>query len=232
MMAVVMFGSVLAFCWPQPGLGQKLLAESAPPSSRRVELSDQIWFALVPIGLLLIPFDNFTGALLVVCGPAAWWFSRRGKARGLSRARRDALPETLDLIAIAVASGLTIASTIKLISEEGPHPVRTAFASILIRSDSGIPLVRAFSPMSDELGESYHQLVVALVSSVRDGAPLGDLLSRLGDHARVSRRRRAEEKSRRLTVLMLFPLAVFSMPAVLVGTVVPVVVVAIRSTSF
>lgn len=230
-MAVVMFSAVAVACWPQRGLSQKLFVGSRSRTRKPLEISNQIWLGLVPVGLLIVPFDPFSGSLLAVCGPVAWWFACRGKAQALYRARRDALPETLDLISIAVASGLTVASAIELVSEEGPNPVRAAFASILSRSDSGMPLARALPPMSDELGESYHQLVVAFVSSVRDGAPLGDLLNRLGDHSRVSRRRRAEERSRRLTVLMLFPLAACSMPAVLIGTAVPVVVVAIRSLS-
>ena len=130
MVAVVMFGSVLLACWPKPDVSKKPLDETPSRTSMRVELNEQIWFGLVPIGLLLILFDMFTGTLLVACGPAAWWFARRGKAQALGRARRDALPESLDLMAIAVASGLTVASAIKIVSEEGPSPVRPAFASI------------------------------------------------------------------------------------------------------
>lgn len=180
----------------------------------------------------LYPWMRFPGSRSVLCGPTGWWWQGRRNSEEIKRLRRQALPETLDLLAIAIASGTTVAGAMQLVRTEGPSPVRDAFNRVLLRASSGQPLATALTGLSDDLGESYHPLAAVLISSVRDGAPLVQILERLGDQSRLSRRRRAEERARRLPVLMMFPLALCSMPAVLVGTVVPLVVVGFRSTSF
>lgn len=185
----------------------------------------------MPIGFVLATRDPLWGVLVALCGPALWWFRSRQRLAKDLRAKRDALPEVLDLVAISVGAGMTIAGAIRLARSEAPVAVRSGFSSVLALSNAGVPLERALPRLFDDLGESYNQLVAALVGSVRDGAPLAELLNRLGDNARTSRRRRAEERGRRLPVVIMFPLAVCSMPAVLIGTIVPVVIVGLRSTS-
>jgi tight adherence protein C len=191
-----------------------------------------VWFATIPVGLAIALEDPLAGVTVVLAGPTAQWWHGRRQTEDVKRARREAVPETLDLITIAVGSGLTVHGAIQLVADVGPGVVRNAFEAVLGRSSSGQPLARALPGLSDELGEAYQPMVTALIASVRDGAPLGQLLARLGDNARLSRRRRAEERARRLPVVMMFPLAVCSMPAVLVGTIVPLVVVGFRSAAF
>lgn len=233
MTAILMFGATLAFMWP--AVSPKPLRSQTLPSTRRQRTAawrDSLWFVSVPIGLLLVLADPMSATVIAAGGPIAWWWQRRRRAEDLKRARREAVPETLDLVSIAVGSGLTVHRALQLVADIGPAPVQMTFGTVLARSSSGQPLARALPGLSDDLGEAYHPLVMALIASVRDGAPLGQLLMRLGDNSRLSRRRRAEERARRLPVVMMFPLALCSMPAVLVGTIVPLVVVGFRSTTF
>lgn len=235
MIALVMLGSIVFALWPQDRLSNfntdsALERQSGGPSKRHA-MRDEVWLLLSPVGLFLALRAPVSGILVAACGPALWWFRGRQRLARDQRAKRDALPEVLDLVAMAVGAGLTVSSAMQLARDEGPDAVRLAFGSVLARSDAGLPLARALPNLFDDLGESYDQLVTALVSSVRDGAPLADLLARLGDNARMSRRRRAEERGRRLPVVMMFPLSVCSMPAVLIGTIVPVAIVGFRSAS-
>jgi hypothetical protein len=55
------------------------------------------------------------------------------------------------------------------------------------------------------------------------------LLTRLGAEARSARRIQAEIRARRLPVQLLFPLVVCSLPALLVGAVLPLLLLSFRS---
>lgn len=232
-----MFGSILVALWPRDGtlkiqgrLPTPVIARSI--KSRGQTFSDEVWLVLVPVGLVLSTMGPVSGVLVALCGPAMWWFRSRQRLAKDLRAKRDALPEVLDLVAVSLGAGITVSGALRLARSEAPVAVRSGFTSVLALSEAGVPLERALPKLFDELGESYNQLVTALVASVRDGAPLTDLLNRLGDNARISRRLRAEERGRRLPVVIMFPLSVCSMPAVLIGTIVPVIIVGLRSTSF
>ena len=63
-----------------------------------------------------------------------------------------------------------------------------------------------------------------LVASERYGVPLTEGLDRVAREARLERRRRAEERARRLPVLLLFPLVLCVLPAFGLLTVVPLLV--------
>ena len=230
--SICWFTAVAGLMWPARAGKPTAIQPHRAPAQVSWLSADRRWMIVTGIGIAVIPLDAVSGVAIVLCGPTGWWWQGRRNSEEIKRLRRQALPETLDLLAIAIASGTTVAGAMQLVRTEGPSPVRDAFNRVLLRASSGQPLATALTGLSDDLGESYHPLAAVLISSVRDGAPLVQILERLGDQSRLSRRRRAEERARRLPVLMMFPLALCSMPAVLVGTVVPLVVVGFRSTSF
>ena len=79
------------------------------------------------------------------------------------------------------------------------------------------------------LGPPVRPLVTTLTASLRSGAPPGPSLQRLADAQRQRQRRRAEERVRRLPVLLLAPLVGLVMPAFVVLTIVPVAVTTARA---
>lgn len=167
---------------------------------------------------------------LVVLALAATAVPRWHRQR-LARRRRDAtdavLPDVVDLLIVMLGAGFEMLDAIRWLGERGPAPTSAAFRAVVEASERGQPLTVALRSIADELGPAYRSLAAALVSAVRDGASTSTLLLRLGDEGRTARRRRQDRSARSLPVQLLFPLVCCSLPAVVVGAVVPLALVAI-----
>src|SRR5579862_2889195 len=116
------------------------------------------------------------------------WLRIVGKAR--VRQITDALPDTLDLMVTCLEAGLGLNATIARIGEER-------------------------STMSDALGREFSQ-VALVIQSDRLGASMAKTLRAHADLLRTKRRQRAEEAARKLPIKMLFPLALFILPALFI----------------
>ncbi len=156
---------------------------------------------------------------------------RRHQRRSAGRhgqAMEDGLDFTIDLIAVVIGSGGTVRESLAAVAAVGPVSVRPVFAGVLRRADDGVLLADALVGATDELGPVYHQVIWALITTERDGAPISILLQRLADEADQARRWRAEAMAKRLPVSLLVPLVVCCLPSVVIGAVVPLAVVAVR----
>jgi tight adherence protein C len=139
----------------------------------------------------------------------------------------DAFAEVADVLIVVLGAGSSLTEGIWWLAERGPEETRSAFASVIDRASAGQPLTVALSGVSDDLGSAYRPMVAALTATIRDGAPTSSLLLRLGDEARAVRRRQNERRARSVPVQMLFPLVCCSLPAVIVGTVLPLVLIGV-----
>lgn len=158
----------------------------------------------------------------------AWQLRRRRGERAANGLSDVGLGTTVDLIAVVIGSGGTVRQSIETVAEFGPEPVSSSFASVLVNADDGMLLADALGRLAADVGSSFQPLVGALVATERDGAPVSLLLQRLADDAEQARRWRIEALARRLPVTTLVPLVVCLLPATIVGTVVPLVIVALR----
>lgn len=169
--------------------------------------------------------------LLLAVGAGVRFGWPRWSSRRKVRARRveidDALSEVADLLLVVLGAGASVSQSIEWLAERGPDVTRPAFDAVIERTDRGRSLVVALSELVDDLSPAYWPLVTALTAAVRDGSPMSALLLRLGDEGRAARRRSNDRAARALPVQMLFPLVCCSLPAVLVGAVVPLVLVAL-----
>lgn len=169
--------------------------------------------------------------VVLVTAVAGGYIARpRWSARRRARTRRaeidDALPEVADLLLVVLGAGASVSQSVSWLVERGPIATQPAFEAVVERTENGQSLVFAMSGLVDDLGPAYWPMVTALTAAVRDGAPTSMLLLRLGDEARSARRRSNDRAARALPVQMLFPLVCCSLPAVLVGAVLPLVLVA------
>ncbi len=154
---------------------------------------------------------------------------------GLRRAERrhqaalvEALPPSLDLCAVVLGSGGSIAEAVEALALAGPVIVREVASAALARASAGAGLDQALRWLQAELGPPFQPLTGALRLGYEQGGSIGVLLARLAGEATSARRRLGEERARRLPVALLAPLIVCSLPAVLLGAVVPLAIVALR----
>jgi tight adherence protein C len=133
---------------------------------------------------------------------------------------RDALPDVIDLLRLAVTAGLNVHLALRVVAAEVDGVIGDALDDVLRDNDLGVRLADALDALA-LLGEPVRPLHMALVSAARDGAPLAASLERAADEARLHRRRHAEVRARRLPVQLLFPLVMCILPAFGLLTVVP-----------
>lgn len=166
---------------------------------------------------------------VVACVLLAWLRVRRGRNAVVSADQaRAGLGPTVDLVSVVVGSGGTIRQAVEAVADHGTQSVAGSFASAVADADGGMLLADALERSSTDLGSIYHPLIGALVATERDGAPVSLLLQRLADDAEQARRWQIEAMARRLPVTMLVPLVTCLLPATVIGTVVPLVLVAVR----
>jgi tight adherence protein C len=152
-----------------------------------------------------------------------------------ARAQRDdavlrSLPELVDLLHLAVASGLTVLLALDAVVRRAePGPLVAEIAAARDEVAIGRRLGDALDDVPARTCESVRPLVAALVASDRYGAPLGEALERLAAEVRADRRRRAEESARKVPVKLLFPLVCCVLPAFGLLTLAPLIAGAVSA---
>lgn len=138
------------------------------------------------------------------------------------------LAPTIDLVVVVVGSGGTIHEALTTVASVGPAPVRPAVRQVLAESDGGGLLPDALGRAYEGLTPAFHPLIGLLINAERDGGPLSVLLQHLADDAEQARKWASEAAAKRLPVLLLVPLVVCLLPALIIGALVPLVVLAVR----
>jgi pilus assembly protein TadC len=157
------------------------------------------------------------------------------QARRAAVKRRElaaAVPETLEIVTLAISAGMMIEETFQLVVDCGPTAVVEAFGGALARLRAGSTRREVLTGIAISAGAGFAPMAQVLLAAERDGAPIALLLDRLAEEASVAHRHAAQERAGRVPVLLLAPLVVCSLPAVLIGTVVPFVIVTLGQTSF
>lgn len=175
-------------------------------------------------------------ALLAVAPPLAplpWGLAvvlpRRAARRKRIRAEAAwgaAVPDTVDLFALALGAGLAVPGALGLVAPRAPPPLGPALVRADLRVRHGEPLDAALDQVV-QASPVTRPLVAVLVAAHCDGAPAAEPLARVADDLRATRRRQAEARARQVPVRMLFPLVGCTLPAFVLVTVVPAVVVAL-----
>jgi tight adherence protein C len=181
-------------------------------------------------GIAGVLFGTRVGGVLLTVGLAldgagALWMARicrrpPAARRGAGQVSED-LPEVVDLFAVAVGAGLTVRLAVEAVAARGAGPLAAELRRALAHCARGRLLADALADLPARAGEAVRPLVAALGDADRYGSPLGPALDSLAADARDSRRRRAEERARRVPVLLLFPLVLCILPAFGLLTVAP-----------
>ena len=106
----------------------------------------------------------------------------------------EELPEAIDLLRLAVSSGLNVHLAVAAVGERLCGPVGLGLAGASWRVRTGMRLGDALEWLPDSVGEPVRPLVRVLVDGDRYGTDLETSLEQLAADSRLLRRRRAEEK--------------------------------------
>jgi pilus assembly protein TadC len=148
--------------------------------------------------------------------------SAKGGRRSRFGLRPDTVALTADLLAMAVAAGLTPHLAVELTVRFAPGPVAERLGAVLAAAEGGLRLADALDAEAARCPELASTLAL-LAASERSGAPVGAALIRLAAATRAQARRRAMARARTVPIRLLFPLVFLVLPAFLVLTVAPVV---------
>jgi tight adherence protein C len=163
----------------------------------------------------------------VMWGLPRWQAAREGRARATAVASE--VPEVVDLLRLAVGSGLTVPLAVAAVGRRGRGALAAGLAHAAAASRRGRRLADALDELPAQLGEPARALASTLAGSERYGHAIGPALERLAAECRDDQRRQAEAAARRVPVLLLFPLVLCILPAFALLTVAPLVAGALRA---
>lgn len=133
---------------------------------------------------------------------------------------RNGLPDSLDLMVVAVESGLGLDATLLRVSDEMGH-VHVALAEELqiatIETQMGVKRADALVKMAERTAVPEMRALVAVISQAEKlGTSVAKALRNQADSLRTKRRQRAEERAQKTAVKLLIPLILFIFPAIFV----------------
>jgi len=183
-----------------------LAAPPAPPDLRRA--ATLALPALLVAGLGLGPLAGVAAATALALVGAR----RAGPRADLES---GGAAETVELVAVALASGLSAVAAVGVVAPLAPPPARQPLDAALRRLLGGESADAAF-------GDSgLAPLGAVLAAGERWGAPAEPALRRLAAELRAARRAAAEESAERVQLALVFPTTLLTLPAFTVGVVPP-----------
>jgi tight adherence protein C len=141
---------------------------------------------------------------------------------------RNGFPDFLDLMVVATEAGMSLEAALSRVSEEVSrhyeHLGRNLYlTNIEIRL--GRSLGDALQSLSDRIGiDEIRGFVGTLAQSREYGTSIADTLRVYSDDMRDRRQMNAEEKAQELPVKLVFPLALFLLPVMMMVALWPVIV--------
>jgi tight adherence protein C len=151
-----------------------------------------------------------------------YWLVRRRKAR--QQAIIEALPDVLDLLMVCVEAGMGFDAAVARIAESvrTPTPLHQEMMRMHLEIRAGRPREEAMRDWAERTGtDEVRRIVTAFTQADRLGTPLGKTLRVHAEAARVERRHRAEARAYLAPLKMIFPTALFLMPAFLLVAMAP-----------
>jgi tight adherence protein C len=198
-------------------------------NATRVFVGARTLLSVVPALLVLVPqiaAGRPIGKTLYLAGAvglfghllANAWLNRR--ARGRVRQLSRSLPDALDLMVVCLEAGLGLNATIARVGHERGtmnDPLGAEFDQVALEIRGGRTREDALRALGERNGlDDLKALAALVIQSDRMGASMANTLRVHADLLRTKRRQRAEEAARKLPIRMLFPLALFILPALFI----------------
>jgi len=156
------------------------------------------------------------------------WLSRRIAQR--QKAIIKTLPDTLDMLTIAVEAGLSFDQGLSEIGARWDTEMAREFRRVLAEIRLGSSRREALEHLSTRTGVADLASFVAAVNNAEEmGTSLGRVLDVQSKEMRVRRRQRAQEAANKVPIKMMFPMAFLIFPALLAVILGPAVPLIVRS---
>lgn len=181
-----------------------------------------VLMALLGLGIANVFVLGLVGAAIGFMLPDVF-IASRGKKR--QEEIRRALPETLDLLAIAVGAGMGLEGAIELVIQRLPGALGEEFHRILQELSLGVSRREAFGALRDRT-EVDELSTFALILTQADalGTPLSTVLKSQAAEMRMLRRQRAREQGAKTPIALLFPLLLGIFPALMLVVMGPAII--------
>jgi tight adherence protein C len=214
---------------------QRRLARAGYP-----QLQAAVYYSLAQLvlpvifGLIVLMVVGFRGTgwmyVLLAAGLGfslpGFYISRKTTLR--KKAIRNGLPDALDLLTICVEAGSGLDQAIVKTTDELQiaHPaLAEELRLVTTETRAGKPRIEAFKNFAQRTGvEDVRTLVAMLAQTDRFGTSIAQALRTHADTVRTKRRQRAEERAAKVSVKLVFPLALCLFPALYIVCFGPVVV--------
>lgn len=132
----------------------------------------------------------------------------------------NGLPDSLDLMVVAVESGLGLDAAILRVGDEmqSVHPELSEELQIAtVETQMGVPRSEALTKMAIRSGVQEMRALVAVITQAEKlGTSIAKALRVQADTLRTKRRQRAEERAQKTAVKLLLPLILFIFPTIFV----------------
>jgi len=189
---------------------------------------------IIVTALLVLPWEISPARkiLLVALGGTIPFFLPNSVVRMQEKKRRDEirsfLPDAVDLLEICVSSGIGLDMAWNMVAEE-IHRVSPVLGNAMDLSNFemhlGASRTLAMRNMATRTGaEQLSSLAAILVQSERFGTSVATALQEFAGWMREERHQRAEEEAEKLPMKLLFPMAFFIFPAIMVVALGPAMI--------
>jgi tight adherence protein C len=170
------------------------------------------------ITLLAMGIVGFIGFLI----PGAVLSTR---ALGRQEEIRRELPDVMDLLTISVEAGLGFDAALAHVRKNIPGPLSQEISRLLQEMQLGVSRMDAFRHLGERTDvEELKGFILSMIQADIFGISIAKVLRSQSRELRIRRRQRAEEKSMKVAVKLLFPLIFCILPAMFVVILTPGVI--------
>lgn len=180
-----------------------------------------IWLGLLLALLLLLTRPSFfRGFLALVVLLFCWWGPRlwlRWRIEDRRRTLNHSLPDLMDRLRLGLEAGLGFELALRRTVRHHGGLLGEELNRMLLMLDRGHTKAEALDRLVERNpSPDLRAFAAAVKQAERLGSSLTKTLNVQGELLRARRRRRAQEASRRLPILIVFPLVFFFLPALLI----------------
>ena len=155
-----------------------------------------------------------------------YFLEKKVASRGYQLSKE--LPDVLDLLVIAVESGLGLDAAVKRVARELIHssPILAEELTLMsLEIKVGIPRDKALKNLSDRCGiDEINSMTATLIQSDRFGVGVGRALRVHSEEVRTKRRQQLEESAAKIPLKLLFPVLFLIFPAIMAVMAGPAVI--------